>query len=110
MEENSPPDAVLMGGPIGILYLHTGRQGVSLWGRLSKEEILSRIQGYKVSHIVVYPEKDYGKDTGQAFTAKNLSELVNSDQGELAPLYQTGEVLIYLVKGEKTRIKSVDLD
>jgi 4-amino-4-deoxy-L-arabinose transferase-like glycosyltransferase len=103
MDENSPPDAVLMGGPIGILYLHTGRRGVPLWGRLSEEEILSRIQKYRVSHVVVYPERDYGKDIALAFTAKNLSELVNSNRSEFIPLHQTEEALIYLAKGEKTR-------
>lgn len=98
MEENSPADAVLMGGPIGILYLHTGRQGVPLWGKLMQQEILDRIHKYGVDYVALYPGADHSQDAASAQTARNLAELMQGHVDQFVLVYENEDVVLCAVE------------
>ena len=98
MDENSPADAVLLNGPIGTLYLHTGRRGVPLWGKLTQQEILDRIRKYGVDYVAFYPGGDYGQDRATAQTAQNLKRLIDDRVGEFVLVYEKEGVALYSVQ------------
>jgi len=98
MKENSSPDTVLMGGPIGILYLHTGRQGVPLWGKLTQQEILDRIQRYGVDYVSLYSDADYSQDAASAQTARNLTELIQNHVDRFVLVCENEDVALYSVE------------
>jgi 4-amino-4-deoxy-L-arabinose transferase-like glycosyltransferase len=98
MKGNSSPDTVLMGGPIGILYLHTGRQGVPLWGKLTHQEILDRIQRYGVNYVSLYRDADYPQGAAPSQTARNLAELVQNHIDWFTLVYENEDVALYSVE------------
>ncbi len=98
LAENTSPEAVLMGEPVGLLYLHTGRQGVPLWGKLTQPEILARIGRYGVTHVALYAAASGVQDAASSQTTANLAAVIRRHAERFVLCYQNEQFTLYAVQ------------
>jgi len=98
LAENTSPEAVLMGEPVGLLYLHTDRQGVPLWGRLTQGEILARIRRYGVTHVALYSMPGGVQDAASSQTTANLTAVIRHHAERFVLCYQNEQFTLYAVQ------------